>query len=170
MSSERKLLKRQRSRKRRMAARRKGKGAYIRTEWSIPSGKIVIVQKSISGRYGKRDGKRIREKSSEEKVRRWQDKRAEMQCLLLLEENFKPGDYWMRFSYPPKTFSKTSSEIRRDLSRFKRKLSRLYKKAGKEFKSIYVLGRGKRGSVHFHAVITMGILIAASSRRHGRRL
>ena len=153
MSSERKLLKRQRSRKRRMTARRRGEGAYIRTEWSIPSGKIVIVQKSISGRYGKRDGKRIREKPTEEKVRRWQDKRAEQQCLLLLEENFKPGDYWMRFSYPPKTFSKTSSEIRGDLSRFKRKLSRLYKKAGKEFKSIYVLGRGKRGSVHFHAVI-----------------
>lgn len=170
MLSERKLLKRQRSRKRRMAARRKGKGAYIRTEWSIPSGEIVIVQKSISGRYGKRDGKRIREKPSEEKVRRWQDKRAEMQCLLLLEENFKPGDYWMRFSYPPRTFDKTSAEIRRDVTCFKRKLARLYKKAGKEFKSIYVLGRGKRGSVHFHAVITMGILIAASSRRHGRRL
>ena len=79
MLSERKLLKRQRSRKRRMTARRRGEGAYIRTEWSIPSGKIVIVQKSISGRYGKRDQKRIREKPTEEKVRRWQDKRAEQQ-------------------------------------------------------------------------------------------
>ena len=151
-------------RKRRGKARRKGKGAYIRTEWSIPSGKIVIVQKSISGRYGKKDQKRIREKPTEEKVKRWQDKRAEQECLLLLEENFKPGDYFMRFSYPPRTYEKSSEEIRGDWNRFKRKLVRIYKKAGAEFMSIYSIGRGQRGSIHFHAVMS-GAVDAAEIER-----
>ncbi len=153
MATEGKLLKRQRGAKRRRAAQRREKGAYIRTELTIPSGKIVIVQKSISGRYGKKDQKRVRENPTRESARRWQDKRAEQECLLLLEENFKPGDYFMRFSYPPKTYEKSSEEIRDDWNKFKRRLSRIYKKAGFEFKSLYSIGRGQRGSIHFHAVM-----------------
>lgn len=152
MSSERRLLKQQRSRKKKLA-RRKSKGAYIRTEWSIPSGKIIIVQKSISGRYGKKDGKRIREKPTAEKVKKWQDKRAEMQCLLLLEENFKPGDYWVRLTFPPEWKGKPGRAFKKAIDRFKRRLARAFKKAGKEFHSIYVAGKGRTGNVHLHLVI-----------------
>lgn len=132
------------------------KGIYILTEWKIPNGRVIFSQKTISGRYGKKDQNRFRESPTPESVKKWQDKRASLMCFLLLEANFNPGDYFMRLSYPPKT-KKASEEVREDIKNFKKRLRKLYKKAGRELKMILSVGRGKRGSIHLHIVANADI-------------
>ena len=145
---------RSKSQKRIRNLRRKhpGRGVYIQTEYRIPNGRVVFTQKSISGRYGKKNRNRVREKPTEESVKKWQDKRAELNCFLLLEANFNPGDYFMRLSWPPKT-KKPAKEVREDIKKWKKKLRAIFKKAGGELKMIHSCGRGKRGATHLHAVI-----------------
>lgn len=154
--SRKKRKSQNRRRRKHLRRRHPGRGVYIITEWKVPNERVIYTQKSISGRYGKKDPTRIREKVSEDKVKKWQDKRAALMCYLLLEANFNPGDYFMRLSYPPKT-KKSSKEVREDIKAFKKKLRRLYKKAGKELKMIFSVGRGKRGAIHLHIVANAGI-------------
>ena len=83
----------------------------------------------------------------------WKWKRAEDSCRWYLNENFHPGDLWMRFSYP-RGVRKPPAEIKADIEKFFKKLRRLYRKAGKILKYIYTVGIGSRGGIHFHAVFS----------------
>ncbi len=83
----------------------------------------------------------------------WKWKRAEDSCRWYLNENFHPGDLWMRFSYPRGT-RKAPAEIKVDIEKFFKRLRRLYKKEGKVLKYIYTVGIGSRGGMHFHAVFS----------------
>lgn len=127
------------------------KGKYIRK--TMYAGPLIRRYNYISGRIGKRDKNRKREKPTEEKVKKWQDKRAEEMCIGLLFSNFRPGDLFMTLSYPPKIW-KTSEEVREDVNAFRKELRKLYKKSGRELKYILSVGRGKRGRIHFHIILS----------------
>lgn len=127
-----------------------GKGKYVRK--TMYAGPIIRRYNYVSGRIGKRDRNRKREKPTAEKVLKWQDKRAEEMCMGLLWTNFRPGDLFMTLSYPPKTW-KDSESVRRDIKKFIHRLRKLYKKLGKELKYILSVGRGKRGRIHFHIIL-----------------
>lgn len=129
----------------------KRKGKYLRK--TVFCGNVIRVAKYISGRIGTKEQRRGREKPTAEKVKRWQDKRAEQNCFDLLHCNFRPGDLWMTFTYPPKA-RPTAETVREDIGHFRKRLRKLFRKAGKELKYILSVGRGKRGAVHFHMVLT----------------
>lgn len=110
------------------------------------------MTKYISGRIGSKDQRRIKEASTEERVRKWQDKRAEDTLWGFLEENFNPGDCFFTPTYPPRS-RKTSAEVRADMNDFRKRLRKICQKAGIPFKYIMSVGRGKRGAIHSHWVL-----------------
>ena len=133
---------------------KKSEKKYIRK--IIEAGNTLEVINYISGRIGARGngrGEGEQEGESEEKVQRWKWKRAEDKCRWLINQNFGPGDLWMRFGYPRGT-RKTPAEIRDDVKKFLEKLRRMYRRAGKELKYLYTVGIGSRGGIHFHAVFS----------------
>ena len=130
---------------------KKSNKKYIKQK--ITAGNTVEVINYISGRIGAQGNNREkREKVTPEKIRRWQDKRAEDHCRWQLNTNFKPGDLWLRFGYPANT-RKTAEEIKANITLFLKKLRKIYKKAGKVLKYIFSVGKGKRGGIHFHMVL-----------------
>ena len=128
----------------------KRKGKYFQK--TVFCGQVIRIAKYVSGRMGTKDQRRRREKPTAEKVKRWQDKRAVQHCFDLLHCNFHPGDLWMTFTYPPGA-KPDSGRVREDIARFRKRLRNLCRKAGKELKYIFSVGRGKRGAVHFHMVL-----------------
>ena len=136
-----------------MDRKRKGKdgkpsrGRYVRKTIIVQNkaGEFRRVTKYISGRIGVRDQKRMKEAPTEERIKKWQDKRAEDTLWGYLEENFNPGDCFFTPTYPPKS-RKTSEEVRRDMADFRKRLRKIYQKAGIPFKYLMSVGRGKRGA------------------------
>lgn len=124
--------------------------AYVKK--TTIAGPTITIDKYISGRIGTKDQHRVRIHPTEEKVMRWQNKRAERKVYGLLEENFRPDDLWCTFTYAPKT-RKTAEEVRRDVDRFMRRVKRIYKKHEKELKSIKTGSIGTKGGIHLHMVL-----------------
>lgn len=123
----------------------------------IDIGNVIEVQKYINGRFGKKEQ---REKAKtyhatpEEQIR-WQSKEAARKVWRLLRnpKNFKKGDLWVTLTYP--AGSKPESEkVRKDMQNFLKRIRRRYAKEGKMCKYIFSVGRGKRGSVHIHMVLS----------------
>lgn len=120
----------------------------------VKAGNTIEVTKYITSTLGRKNiaGKNP-ELPPEENIEQKKWKRAEDTCRWYLNENFHPGDLWMRFSYPRGT-RKAPLEIRADIEKFLRNLRKLYKKEGKTLKYIYTVGIGSRGGIHFHAVFS----------------
>jgi len=60
---------------------------------------------------------------------------------------------WVTLTYPQK--SKPDSEtVRRNIKEFLKRMRRQFRKIGKECKYIFSVGRGKRGAVHLHMVMS----------------
>lgn len=143
-----------------MDRKRKGKdgkpsrGRYVRKTIIVQNkaGEFRKVTKYISGRIGARDQKRMKEAPTEERIKKWQDKRAGDTLWGYLEENFNPGDCFFTPTYPPKS-RKTSEEVRKDMADFRKRLRKIYQKAGIPFKYLMSVGRGKRGAIHSHWVL-----------------
>lgn len=129
----------------------KTKNKYVRI--IVQAGCTMEVINYISGRLGNRgNGYGCREKPTEEKVTRWQDKRAEDKCRWLLNGNFQPGDLWIKLGWPPRV-RKSSEKIRADIREFLKQLRKAYRHVGKELKYIFSVGRGTLGSIHLHMVV-----------------
>lgn len=124
--------------------------AYVKK--TMIAGPTITIDKYISGRIGTKDQHRVRIHPTEEKVMRWQNKRAERKVYGLLEENFNPDDLWCTFTYPAKT-RKSAEEVRKDVDRFMRRVKRIYRKHEKEVKSIKTGSIGAKGGIHLHMVL-----------------
>lgn len=129
----------------------KTKNKYVRI--TVQTGCTIEIINYISGRLGSRgNGREKKENPTEEKTKKWQDKRAEDKCRWLLNGNFHPGDLWIKLGWPPR-IKKSSERIRADIREFLKQLRKIYKKAGKALKYIFSVGRGARGSIHLHMVV-----------------
>jgi len=129
----------------------KTKSKYVRM--IIEAGCTIEIINHISGRLGSRgNGTGRREKPSEDKVKKWQDKRAEDKCRWLLNTNFVPGDLWLKLGWPPR-MRKNSEKIRADIREFLKQLRKAFKAAGRTMKYIFSVGRGECSGIHIHMVI-----------------
>lgn len=133
---------------------RKARGRYVRKTIIVRNGagEFRRVTKYISGRIGTKDQRKGKVEATADRVKRWQDKRAEDICWGYLEENFQPGDCLFTPTYPPGT-RKTSAEVRNDMAEFRKRLRKVYRKKGIPFKYIMSVGRGKRGAIHSHWIL-----------------
>ena len=118
----------------------------------INCGNVIEVQKYINGRFGKKEQreKAKAERATPQEQLKWQGKEAIRKVWRLLRdrENFQPGDLWLTLTYP--AGSKPDSEtVRKNIKEFLKRMRR-----GKECKYIFSVGRGGRGAVHFHMVMT----------------
>lgn len=126
------------------------KGKHLRKK--VIAGNTKEFSNYYSGRYKNYAPRLPAEKRTEERMRRWQDKRAEDNCRHAIHCNFGVGDLFATLHYPPKT-RKSSEEIREDIKELLRQLRKLFKKTGAVLKYIFTVGRGKRGAIHFHMVL-----------------
>lgn len=129
--------------------------AYL--EKVVDRGNVIEVQKYLNGRYGKKEH-RAKEKAKRvtpEEQLRWQSKEAIRKVWRLLRdrENFSPGDLWITLTYPQKT-RPDSETVRRNIKEFLKRVRKQFKKQGKECKYIFSVGRGKRGAIHLHMVMS----------------
>jgi len=129
--------------------------AYL--EKIIDRGNVIEVQKYTNGRFGKKDntGKSAAERVTPAEQLRWQSKEAVRKVWRMLRDkaNFSPGDLWVTLTYPQKT-TPDSETVRRNIKEFLKRMRRQFRKIGKECKYIFSVGRGKRGAVHLHMVMS----------------
>ena len=129
--------------------------AYL--EKVIDRGNVIEVQKYINGRFGMKEKreKAAAEKTTPEEQKRWQSKEATRKVWRLLRDrrNFQPGDLWVTLTYPAKS-TPDSETVKKNIKEFLKRMRREYKKAGKECKYIFSVGRGSRGAIHLHMVLT----------------
>lgn len=129
--------------------------AYL--EKVIDRGNVIEVQKYTNGRFGKKETRRKAEaqRATPEEQLRWQTKEAARKVWRLLRDNsnFRPGDLWTTLTYPAKS-TPDSETVRRNIKEFLKRMRREYKKLGQECKYIFSVGRGKRGAIHLHFVLS----------------
>ena len=123
----------------------------------VDLGDVVEVQKYVNGRLGTKEQRKRAEaqRATPEEQIRWQSKEATRKVWRLLRDpkNFHPGDLWTTLTYPART-TPDSETVKKDIKEFLKRMRREYKKAGKEFKYIFSVGRGRRGAIHLHMVMT----------------
>lgn len=129
--------------------------AYL--EKVIDRGNVIEIQKYINGRYGLKEKRKkaAAQRTTPEEQLRWQSKEAMRKVWRLLRdrENFSPGDLWVTLTYPQKS-TPDSETVKKNIKEFLKRIRRKYKQAGKECKYIFSVGRGKRGAIHLHMVLT----------------
>lgn len=123
----------------------------------IDRGNVIEVQKYTNGRFGRKgeNGKSVAERVTPVEQLKWQSKEAVRKVWRLLRDrtNFSPGDLWITLTYPQKTTT-DSETVRRNIKEFLKRMRRQFRKIGKECKYIFSVGRGKRGAVHLHMVMS----------------
>ena len=129
--------------------------AYL--EKVIDRGNVIEAQKYINGRYGIREKreKAAAQRATPEEQLRWQSKEAVRKVWRLLrdKQNFQPGDLWVTLTYPAKS-TPDSDTVKKNIKEFLKRIRKKYRQDGKECKYIFSVGRGKRGAIHLHMILT----------------
>lgn len=100
----------------------------------------------------KRSGKVNPTREAQQKVN---DERAFKKCRLLVNENFRPGDYWLTLTFA-REYNPTYDLLAEEYAKLMRKLRSLYRKAGVEFKYISpAVDYGRRP--HLHLLLPQGV-------------
>lgn len=120
------------------------------------AGKTIEVEYFYTSRYNKKGGSRKdKVKPTREEQKKVNTRAAERKLRLLINANYKYGDYHLVLDYirvkgKP---DRTREEMKKDIQVFLRECRKLYRKAGKEFKYIHVMEIGKKGARHHHLVV-----------------
>ncbi|WP_127059072.1 rolling circle replication-associated protein [Veillonella ratti] len=119
----------------------------------VSSKNIKEVLDYHNGRTYKRNSKR-REKinATSEAIQKQNEKMAESELRMTIDNNFKSNDYYLTLTYKEQP---TWEQAKKDIRNFIRRLQRVYKKLGQELKYIYV-AEGKR-RIHFHLLINRAV-------------
>lgn len=120
------------------------------------AGKIIIVERYYSSRYGKKGLHRSdRVKPTSEEQKKCNTRRQTYILAALLAANFVDGDLHIDFGYKRKRGEgyRTREEMRRDADRFLRELRKAYRKEGKVLRYVHVMEVGEKGSRHHHMVL-----------------
>ena len=123
-----------------------GRGKYLEVDWYPYTDKQEHVARMPRAK---------REKAQLPKMKNLNDKYSRRMVRLLVEGNFKPGDY-----HTTLTFAKgvTDEEAMKDFRNYIRRLKTAYLKAGSELKYLYVAEHGvKYGKIHYHIIMNSGI-------------
>lgn len=120
------------------------------------AGKIVVVERYYTSRYGKKGIKRgDKVKPTKEAQKKVNTRKSERELSLTMAENFQDGDLHIDFGYIRKHGEpyRTREEMRRDADVLLRELRKLYKAAGQVLKYVHVMEIGEKGARHHHLVI-----------------
>ena len=98
----------------------------------------------------KREPKR---KRTPEDIARQNKTNREKKIQRLILANFKEGDWHLILKYTKENRPGSYKEAQKQIQKFLEKMRKAYKKAGYEFKYIYVTERGKQGACHHHLII-----------------
>lgn len=129
-------------------------GYYIS---QVKAGAVIEIEKwkrcsRERRRELKRSGKINPTREAQQKVN---DERSLKKCRLLVNENFKPGDYWLTLTFAAE--HKPSYDLlAEEYPKLMRKLRALYRKAGVEFRYISpAVDHGRRP--HLHILLPQGV-------------
>ncbi len=118
-------------------------------------GDVIERVEYQNGRVGQKDGSRVREEgTTPERALKWKTMELEKKIWRLLDLNFGSGDMWCTLTFRKECRLEDNEEVQTVVQKFLRSLRTLYKRNGKILKYIMSCGRGSRGGVHFHLVLS----------------
>ena len=123
------------------------------------AGATIEVEETYPTRYGDLLTRKNHKKPTPEAMRIYNEEQAIRKLTRLINENFKPEDWFITLHYEKHNRPKTLEEAEQMLSYFMRKLRVLYKKYGVELKYVKRTAFGDRGAVHHHIIIPKGVTI-----------
>lgn len=122
---------------------------------------VTVAGKTIFVRLSNKRKKRVpgeqredRKQASPEKIEKINQKNAERILSILINYNFKPGDYHIVLTYSGEEPSK--EQAKKDLEKFKRQLMKLYKQKGIVMKWITAT-EYENTRIHHHIVLSGGV-------------
>lgn len=125
---------------------------YVKKMYDL--GWVKVINKYYPGNYGAPGKKRgPKRKRTPEDIARQNRTNREKKVQLLIMANFHEGDWHLVLTETKEKRSQDIKEAKKRLRKFLADMRKIYKKAGIEFKYIYVTERGKRGAIHHHLII-----------------
>ncbi len=127
--------------------------AYIR---KVHKHGVVIERIEYqNGRLGQKDAEYIRTGgATPERVKKYKLKQLVKKTWRLLDWNFGHEDMWCTFTFTRENRPETNEQAKDIIKRFLGALRRLYKKHDLQLKYILSCGRGSKGGIHFHMVLS----------------
>ena len=126
--------------------------AYVKKIYDL--GKVIQVEKYYPANYGA-PGKPRQKKQQRtpEDIERQNRTNREKKIQRLILANFKEGDWHLILTYKKELRPEGTEEAKAQIQKFLKDMRREFKKAGYDFKYIYVTEKGKRGAWHHHLII-----------------
>lgn len=126
--------------------------AYVRKEYDL--GRIRQIEKYYPGNYGAPGKPRGKKRNrTPEDIERQNKTNREKKIQRLILANFKEGDWHLILSYTKEKRPEDAKMAKKQIQKFLADMRKEFKRAGYEFKYIYVTERGKRGAWHHHLII-----------------
>lgn len=94
-----------------------------------------------------------RRKRTPEDIERQNKTNREKKVQRLILANFHEGDWHLVLKYKKELRPESLAEAKKQVQKFLTDMRKAYKKAGYQFKYIYVTERGKQGACHHHLII-----------------
>lgn len=94
-----------------------------------------------------------RRKRTPEDIERQNKTNREKKVQRLILANFREGDWHLVLKYKKELRPESLAEAKEQVQKFLADMRKAYKKAGYQFKYIYVTERGKQGACHHHLII-----------------
>ena len=125
---------------------------YIKKTYGM--GWAKWVQKYYPGNYGAPGVPRLpKKKATPMDIARQNERNRIRKVQLLIMANFREGDWHLVLKYKPDARPADPDEAKAIIKKFLDNMRNAYKKAGYQFKYIYVTEKGKRGAYHHHLII-----------------
>lgn len=120
----------------------------------LRGGDILDVEEYHDGRYGAPGMPRKKKrKPTKEEMQRVNAMNRTRKCRLMLLQYFRPGDYFMTWTYRVPERPDDMSAALRDFQKAIRQVRDQYKKRGSPLRWIRNIERGTKGAWHIHLVV-----------------
>ncbi len=120
---------------------------------TVVAGDTIEVYKTQSSRYGLAIPRSENAGKTPEATLRNNQRLAERRLRQIINTNFQDDDYHLIFRYFLHTRPATGKEAAEEMRRYWRRLQYDAKKAGISLRYIWAMEVGKKGAVHFHAIV-----------------
>lgn len=121
---------------------------------TVVAGDTIEIYKTQSSRYGMAIPRAENAGKTPEAIQRNNQRMAERKLRQLINANFRDDDYHLIFRYFPHTRPGSRKEAAEEMRRYWRRLQYEAKKAGIQLRYIWAVEVGKKGGIHFHAVVS----------------
>ena len=123
----------------------------------VKAGRTLDISCTYPTRFGDKLTRSRRRNPTAESMRVYNEELAVRRLTLILNENFKPDDWWVTLHYERHKRPASYDAAQEVIVSFIPKLRRLYRAEGEELKAVKCTAFGERGAVHHHLVINRGV-------------